>query len=73
MYYQLKAPDRLSLEIAYWEAQIAGLDPAYLGGMAMEIGTGHIEKVTALCSKHNLDILVESDYEPTGYRRQHGL
>jgi len=56
MYYQLQAPDRLSLEMAYWEAQIAGLDP-------------QIEKVSALISKHNLDILVETDYQPTGYRR----
>ena len=69
MYYQLQAPDRLSLEMAYWEAQISVLDPTWLGGNVMDIGTGHIEKVTALREKHNLDILVESDYEPTGYRR----
>ena len=69
MYYQLQAPDRLSLQMAYWEAQISGLDPTWLGDNVMDIGTGHIEKVTALREKHNLDILVESDYEPTGYRR----
>jgi len=69
MYYQLQAPDKLSLEMAYWEAQITGLDPAWIGGNVMDIGTGQIEKITALCSKYKLDILVESDYEPTGYRR----
>lgn len=69
MYYQLEAPDRLSLEMAYWEAQMTGLDPTWIRGNVMDIGTGQIEKVTALCSKHNLGILVESDYEPTGYRR----
>jgi hypothetical protein len=69
MYYQLQAPDRLSLEMAYWEAQIAGLDPNWVGGNVLDIGTGHIEKVSALISKHKLDILVETDYEPTGYRR----
>ena len=69
MYYQLQAPDRLSLEMAYWEAQIAGLDPTWIGGNVMDIGTGQMEKVSALISKHNLDILVETDYQPTGYRR----
>lgn len=69
MYYQLQAPDRLSLKMAYWDAQMTGLDPTWIGGNVIDIGTGQIEKVTTLCSKHNLDILVESAYEPTGYRR----
>ena len=69
MYFELTAPDRLSMEMAYWDAQMTGLDPTWIGGNVMDIGTGQIEKVTTLCSKHNLDILVESDYEPTGYRR----
>lgn len=69
MYYQLKAQDKLSLEMAYWDAQMVGLDPTWIGGYAMDIGTGQIEKISALISKHKLDILVESEYEPTGYRR----
>jgi len=55
--------------MAYWEAQVAGLDPTWIGGNVMDIGTGQIEKVSALISKHKLDILVETDYQPTGYRR----
>ena len=69
MYYQLQAPDKLSLEMAYWDAQILGLDPTWIGGNAMDIGTGQIEKVSSLISKYKLDILVETDYQPTGYRR----
>jgi len=70
MYYQLQAPDKLSLEMAYWEAQISGLDPTWLGGNVMDIGTGQIEKISTLISKYKLDILVESDYQPTGYTRR---
>lgn len=70
MYYQLQAPDRLSLKMAYWDAETTGLDPAWLGGNIMDIGTGNNEKVSALISKHNLDILVQSDYQPTGYARR---
>ena len=69
MYYQLKASTGAALKAAYWEAEFAGLDPYWLGQNVFELGTGNIEKVSALISKYKLDILVESDYQPTGYRR----
>jgi hypothetical protein len=69
MYYQLKASTGAALKAAYWEAEFAGLDPYWLGQNVFEIGTGNNEKVTSLISKYKLDILVESDYQPTGYRR----
>jgi hypothetical protein len=69
MYYQLSAADQHSMKTAYWEAEMAGMDPTWLGGNTFDLGTGQIEKVSALISKHKLDILVESEYEPTGYRR----
>ena len=69
MYYQLHATNGAALKAAYWEAEFSGLDPFYLGSNSFELGTGNIEKVSALISKYKLDILVESDYEPTGYRR----
>lgn len=70
MYYQLKAPTTAALKAAYWEAEFAGLDPYWLENNTFEIGTGNNEKVTSLISKYNLDILVESDYQPTGYTRR---
>ena len=74
MYYQLQAPSTAALKAAYWDAEVKGLDPYYLESNVFEIGTGNIEKVTTLISKYNLDILVETDYEPTGYtRRYNGL
>jgi hypothetical protein len=69
MYYQLQAPDTAALKAAYWDAEISGLDPHHIDNNVFELGTGNIEMVSALISKHKLDILVESDYEPTGYRR----
>ena len=69
MYYQLQAPTTAALKAAYWEAEFAGLDPYWLKSNVFEIGTGNIEKVSSLISKYKLDILVETDYEPTGYRR----
>ena len=69
MYYQLQAPNIAVLKAAYWEAEFAGLDPYWIDKTVFDIGTGNIEKVSALISKYKLDILVESDYEPTGYRR----
>lgn len=70
MYYQLHASQGKVCQMAYWDAEFAGLDPYYLGGNVFEIGTGNIEKVSALISKYKLDILVESDYQPTGYTRR---
>lgn len=70
MYYQLQAPTAAVLKAAYWEAEFSGLDPQYLDKQVFEVGTGNIEKVSALISKYKLDILVESDFEPTGYTRR---
>lgn len=70
MYYQLQANSGAACKAAYWEAEFAGLDPYYIGDNVFEMGTGNIEKVSALISKYKLDILVESDYEPTGYIRR---
>jgi hypothetical protein len=69
MYYQLQALNKAALKAAYWEAEVSGLDPYYLDGTVFEIGTGNIEKVSALISKYKLDILVETEHQPTGYRR----
>jgi hypothetical protein len=69
MYYQLEAPNTAALKAAYWDAEISGLDPYHISDNVFDLGTGSIEKVSALISKYKLDILVESDYEPTGYRR----
>ena len=70
MYYQLQALNKTALQAAYWEAEVNGLDPYYLESNVFEIGTGNIEKVSSLISKYKLDILVESDYQPTGYTRR---
>ena len=70
MYYQLQANSGAACKAAYWEAEFSGLDPYYLGDNVFEIGTGNNEKVTSLISKYKLDILVESDYQPTGYTRR---
>ena len=69
MYYQLQAPNTAALKAAYWDAEFAGLDPYHLESNVFEVGTGNIEKVSSLISKYKLDILVETDYQPTGYRR----
>ena len=70
MYYQLSAPTGAACKAAYWEAEFSGLDPFYIGDNVFELGTSYHEKVRALISKYKLDILVESDYEPTGYVRR---
>ena len=70
MYYQLRASSGAACKAAYWEAEFSGLDPFYLEENVFELGTGNIEKVSALISKYKLDILVESDYQPTGYTRR---
>jgi hypothetical protein len=70
MYYQLQAPNAAALKAAYWDAEVKGLDPYYLESNVFEIGTGQIEKVSSLISKYKLDILVESEHQPTGYIRR---
>jgi len=68
MYYKLKASTGAACMAAYWDADFLGLDPYYLENHTFELGTGNIEKVSTLISKHKLDILVESEHEPTGYK-----
>ena len=67
MYFELTAPNKLSFEMAYWDAQVIGLDPQVLGPLTFNIGTGSIEKVSRIRDKHNLVESYTSDYEPTGY------
>jgi len=69
MYFELTAPDQLTMEMAYWEAQITGLDPEAMDSLTFNIGTGSIEKVTNLREKYNLEEVYVSEFEPTGYTR----
>jgi hypothetical protein len=66
----LTAPDRLSMERAYWDAQIMGLDPEAMDPLTFNIGTGSIEKVSRIRDKFNLTETYFSEYEPTGYTRR---
>jgi hypothetical protein len=70
MYFELTAPDRLSLEMAYWEAQMTGLDPHFMPPLTFNIGTGSIEKVSRIRDKFNLTETYTSEYEETGYTRR---
>ncbi len=54
MYFELTAPDRLSLEMAYWDAQITGLDPVFMPPLKFNVGIGCIEKVSRIREKYNL-------------------
>ena len=67
MYFELTAPDRLSMEMAYWDAQVMGLDPEAMTPLTFNIGTGSIEKVSRIRDKYNLKETYNSDAEPTGY------
>ena len=67
MYFELTAPDRLSMERAYWDAEMTGLDPMQISSLTFNIGTGSIEKVSRIRDKYNLTESYVSDYEPTGY------
>ena len=67
MYFELTAPSRLSMEMAYWDAEMMGLDPTALSALTFNIGTGSIEKVSRIRDKYNLIESYISDYEPTGY------
>ncbi len=49
MYFELTAPDRLSLEMAYWDAQITGLDPEFMPPLTFNVGNGIFEKVSRIC------------------------
>jgi hypothetical protein len=67
MYFELTAPNQLAMEMAYWDAQMLGLDPMALGSLTFNIGTGSIEKVSRIRDKYGLVESYVSDYEPTGY------
>ena len=67
MYFELTAPNRLSMERAYWDAEMTGLDPMQLDSLTFNIGTGSIEKVSRIRDKYGLVESYVSDYEPTGY------
>ena len=69
MYFELTAPDRLSLEMAYWEAQISGLDPEFMPPLTFNVGTGSIEKVSRIRDKFNLKETYTADAIETGYTR----
>ena len=70
MYFELTAPDRLSMEMAYWDAQMIGLDPTALTPLTFNIGTGSIEKVSRIRDKYNLKESYWSDREATGYKEK---
>ena len=67
MYFELTAPDMLSMQRAYWDAEITGLDPQAMSALTFNIGTGSIEKVSRLRDKYNLTESYVSDRETTGY------
>jgi len=64
MYFELTAPDSLTMEMAYWDAQIMGLDPQAMDSLTFNIGTGSIEKVSRIRDKHNLIESYTSEHEP---------
>jgi len=67
MYFELTAPDRLSMERAYWDAEITWLDPEAMSALTFNIGTGSIEKVSRIRDKYNLIESYVSDSKVTGY------
>ena len=70
MYFELTAPDRLSMERAYWDAEMTGLDPQRIAPLTFNIGTGSIEKVSRIRDKYNLTESYWSDREATGYKER---
>jgi hypothetical protein len=68
MYFELTAPDRLSMEMAYWDAQVMGLDPEAMSPLTFNIGTGSIEKVSRIRDKYNLSETYVAEHIETGYR-----
>lgn len=70
MYFELTAPNHVSLHHAWWEADSMGLDPEWFKDtLTFSIGTGSIEKVSKIRDKYKLIETYVSDYEETGYRR----
>jgi len=70
MYFELTAPDSLRFKQAFWAADLIGLDPQPISSLTFNIGTGSIEKVSAIRDKYNLKETYLSEYEPTGYTRR---
>ena len=64
MYYKLKADSTKAFQFSVWDAEVGGLDPSNYdySALTFEIGTGNIEKVSRLISKHQLKVLIESKY-----------
>jgi hypothetical protein len=56
--------------MAYWDAQITGLDPEFMPPLTFNIGTGSIEKVSRIRDKYNLKESYWSDKEATGYKER---
>lgn len=70
MYIELKANDLRSYRLAFWEADMGGLDPDYNEEtLTFSVGTGNIEKVSRIRDKFNLTETYAAEYEPTGYQR----
>jgi hypothetical protein len=67
MYFELTASDMLSMQRAYWDAEIIGLDPQVMSPLTFNIGTGSIEKVSRIRDKYNLKETYWSEKESTGY------
>ena len=70
MYFELTAPDMLSFEMAYWDAQITGLDPEAMTPLTFNVGTCSIQKVSRIRDKYNLTESYWSDRESTGYKER---
>jgi len=64
MYYKLKANSTKAFQFSVWDAEVGGLDPSNYdyNALTFEIGTGNIEKVSRLISKHQLKVLIETSY-----------
>ena len=69
MYYKLKADSAKAFQFSIWDAEVGGLDPDSCNAEALtfEIGTGNIEKVSRLISKHQLKVLIETSHMPNEY------
>ena len=67
MYFELTAPDMISMQRAFWDAEIIGLDPEVMSPLTFNIGTGSIENVSRIREKYNLKESSWSDKEATGY------
>lgn len=65
MYFKLQAPTSLALQASVFQADLEGLDPLVLNESkrTFEIGTGHIEKVTRLRDRFQLQLIQESEYD----------